>query len=68
MGEDYEWIKVVYKDEDGKKICSKWIKAPIQGNAYIDKKMKEGLAEMMQPRVSWEIEDTCMNKPNTEGD
>ena len=68
MWKDYEWIKVVYRDEDGKKICIKWAKSPIQGNAHIDQEMKQGIAEMMQPRISGRLKKACMTKPNTKED
>ena len=64
MKEKYEWIKIVYRDENGKKICSKWAKSPLQGNSYVDREMKKGIAEALQPIISWEIEETCITKPN----
>ena len=63
MEKEYEWVKVVYRDETHKKIEIKWIKCPLQGNAYVDMEVKNGLAEAMKPRISWKIEDTCMTKP-----
>ncbi len=68
MEKNYEWMKVVYRDEDGKKTHTKWAKVPLQGNARIDQEMREGIAEMMQPKISWEIEETCMTKPNMKKD
>jgi hypothetical protein len=64
MKTKHEWMKVIYKDETNKRIDSKWIKVMNQGIPNVDKAMREGLAEAMQPRISWEIVDTCMNKPN----
>ena len=61
--ETHEWIKVIYRDENERKLDSKWIKVMKQGNPAIDKTMQEGIAEAMTPRISWEIVETCMSKP-----
>ena len=63
MSVEHEWIKVIYRDENQRKIDSRWIKVMKQGNPAIDKTMREGIAEAMTPRISWEIAETCMSKP-----